>query len=65
VLWLTVVVALAVGWWLDHRRLSDRRWVTISSGFVSAKLLIGEKLELEHLPNGKIGERIIPAGGSR
>jgi hypothetical protein len=20
VLWLTVVVALAVGWWLDHRR---------------------------------------------
>jgi len=20
-LWLTLVVALAVGWWLDHRRL--------------------------------------------
>jgi hypothetical protein len=24
VLWLTVVVALAAGWWLDHRR-ADRR----------------------------------------
>jgi hypothetical protein len=23
VLWLTVVVGLAVGWWLDHRFLTD------------------------------------------
>jgi hypothetical protein len=23
VLWLTVVVALAVGWWVEHRRYSD------------------------------------------
>jgi len=22
VLWLTVVVALAVGWWLDHRQIT-------------------------------------------
>jgi hypothetical protein len=22
-LWLTLVVALAVGWWIDHRRLTD------------------------------------------
>ena len=22
-LWLTVIVALAVGWWLDHRRLTE------------------------------------------
>ena len=21
--WLTLVVALAVGWWLDHRKLSN------------------------------------------
>ena len=26
-LWLTVVVALAVGWWLDHAKLPERwRW---------------------------------------
>jgi hypothetical protein len=24
-LWLTLVVALAVGWWLDHKRVADRR----------------------------------------
>jgi hypothetical protein len=24
-LWLTVVVALVVAWWLDHRR-QDQRW---------------------------------------
>lgn len=24
-LWLMVVVALALGWWLDHRR-QDQRW---------------------------------------
>ncbi len=23
-LWLTVVAALAVGWWIDHRRLSEK-----------------------------------------
>ena len=23
-LWLTVVVALAVGWWLDHRKLDEQ-----------------------------------------
>jgi hypothetical protein len=23
-LWLMVVVAMAVGWWLDHRQLTDR-----------------------------------------
>jgi len=25
-LWLTLVVALAVGWWLDHRRLTRDDW---------------------------------------
>ena len=28
VLWLTVVVALAVGWWMDHREQSSRRDTT-------------------------------------
>ncbi len=30
VLWLTVVVALAVGWWVEHRRTAAREaaWIT-------------------------------------
>jgi hypothetical protein len=32
-LWLTVVVALAVGWWLDHQRLTELiLWERPSSG---------------------------------
>ena len=30
VLWLTVVIALAVGWWLDHSRSALRRDAVIS-----------------------------------
>ena len=36
VLWLTVVVGLAVGWWIDHRVLftelnrNDRNWYDLS-----------------------------------
>ncbi len=26
--WITVVVALALGWWLDHRRLTPKPYKT-------------------------------------
>jgi hypothetical protein len=26
-LWLTALVALAVGWWVDHRRLGDQPYI--------------------------------------
>jgi hypothetical protein len=29
VLWLTVVVGLGVGWWVDHRRLEQERVMRI------------------------------------
>jgi hypothetical protein len=40
VLWLTVVVALAVGWLVDHRRLKvfEQRFHTIVAELVSRNL---------------------------
>ena len=35
VLWLTVVVALSIGWWLDHRQLSVRDLFSAGSGGVA------------------------------
>jgi len=62
VLWLTVVVAMGCVWWLDHQRLTWRYriWVPNPES-ITAGLRPGEKVELETLPNGQIGARIIPA----
>jgi hypothetical protein len=54
-LWLTLVVALAVGWWLDHRRLTP--WVETGGQGVIAPfpnipdLVIAPKRLPDHSPH--------------
>ena len=51
VLWLTVVVALAVGWWLDHRAIQSVRgwWI--------------DHLEREHSSNPNDYKRLFEREG--
>ena len=62
VLWLAVLVGIGVAWWLDHERLTRRVWISVPGlNLLTAGLKPGEKVELETLPNGQIGTRIVPA----
>jgi hypothetical protein len=62
VLWLTALVAMGVGWWMDHRRLTSPLFVTVSRPFISARMQVGDVLEIERMPNNKLKERIVRAG---
>jgi hypothetical protein len=62
VLWLAVLVGIGVAWWLDHERLTRRVWISVPGlNLLTAGLKPGEKVELETLPSGQIGTRIVPA----
>jgi len=50
-LWLTLVVAMGVGWWLDHQRLSEPRYSFITEANGTKNVLLdnnsGESWERE------------------
>jgi hypothetical protein len=53
VLWLTVVVGLIVGWWIDHRYVvaaarDDKDWADIARDLHSACTKAGWDVEIHH-----------------
>jgi len=53
VLWLTALVAVGVGWWLDHRHVvasgrDDKRLANIAWDLHSACLKAGWDIEIHH-----------------
>jgi hypothetical protein len=68
-LWLTVVVALAVGWWLDYQRLTAREEVGgpgVVEGFPPMMCTFNSEVS-RHRRTGIItaGRRRWPSGGKR
>ena len=61
VLWLTVVMGVAAGWFADHYWQSTAVYLIVTPQTIKSRLRVGEVLELEHLPNGEISERVVPA----
>jgi hypothetical protein len=49
-LWLTAVVALAVGWWLDHRRLTSEPFPSNLSLIIEGGLQVHEIPQSETTP---------------
>ena len=62
-LFATVIVALAVSWWIDHWSLTHRPSTLIveSRTYLSAELQPGEALMIELRPEGSLDKRIVPS----
>jgi len=58
VLWLMVVVGMGSGWFVEHFWQTTTVYLTVSPQSIKARLRVGDVLELEHLPNGMISERV-------
>lgn len=57
VLWLTVVVGVGLGWFVDRRwQPSFHRELRL---FVTSRIRADQRIELRVLPNGEIDARIV------
>jgi len=56
VLWLTLVVAMGVGWFAEHRLLTRWTWTT---RVPSEGLLPGDQIEIELTPSGEVRQSIL------
>jgi hypothetical protein len=62
VLWLTVVVAMAVGWWQDWSRNRIVYSMSFETERTAIKLRPGDTLEIAVRPQGEISRRVLRAG---